>query len=290
MAYQTILSSQKSTYGSPYCNYTVEVEPSTRTASTLAVNIRVTAWLNASDSYLGTGNTLTGNLTLGSTTISFIIHASTDSWSGTTKHTITSSGTVSGISNSTTSLSAKFSSIYSGYASDNPSQLNATTCSSLNISSYTPPTPTVHTITTTNISSYVAGYPGDNFSLQTAPSGGSDYTYKWFRGDTQVSTSQTYTGTISGTMDNTVVYCVVSDSTGGEATTNKCEFRVGLTSSRIAINTHQVQPIKIYNGTKFIDSIPFIKILNGLMYCNWTITRGNTNIVGLAVVDKAIAG
>lgn len=154
-----------------------------------------------------------------------------------------------------------------------------------------PPAPTVNTITTSSIPDFIAEYDGNSASLKTTPSGGTGYSYKWYKNGSVVGTSQTYSWSLSNSNDdNKEVYCVVTDSTGGEATTNKCQLRVGTAESLVEITTHQVQPVKLYNGTKFLNGIPFIKTSDGLMYCNWTITRENTNVAGLAIAGKAIVG
>lgn len=131
MAYQTILSSKESTYGSPTCVYTVQVEPTNRTATGVTLNIKVSAHLYASSSTFGTGYTLKGTLTVAGTSIAITIKESSASWSGTTVHTVTTSKTLSNIDASTTSLTAKFS--VTSSASDKACGLNATTCSSITI-------------------------------------------------------------------------------------------------------------------------------------------------------------
>ena len=113
----------------------------------------------------------------------------------------------------------------------------------------TPPAPSVNTISVQPIPEFLAGYDGDNFMLTCNPSGGTGYTYKWYQGATIIATSQNLTGTLShDTYDNTYVYCVVTDSTGGTATTNKCNFRVGTSESQTQVSTKQIQPVRIYNG------------------------------------------
>ena len=112
-----------------------------------------------------------------------------------------------------------------------------------------PPAPTVNTISVQPIPEFLAGYDGDNFMLTCNPSGGTGYTYKWYKGATIIGTSQNLTGTLShDTYDNTYVYCVVTDSTGGTATTNKCQLRVGTSASQTQVSTKQIQPVRIYNG------------------------------------------
>lgn len=112
-----------------------------------------------------------------------------------------------------------------------------------------PPSPTVNTISVQSLPEFIVGYDGDDFMLTCNPSGGTGYTYKWYKGTTSIGTSQNLTGTLShNTYDNTYVYCVVTDSTGGTATTNKCEFRVGTSASQTQVLTKQIEPVRIYNG------------------------------------------
>ena len=151
--------------------------------------------------------------------------------------------------------------------------------------------PPVITITTSSIPSLITGYDGDSFSLSTTPSGGTSYTYKWYRNGEQIGTSQTLSGTMTHDgFDNSYVYCLVTDASGSTATTNRCSFRVGTSESQTQVSTKQIQPVKIYNGSKTLNGIPFVKTDGGIMYCSWTIQRDNTNVAGLAVVGKAIVG
>ena len=136
-----------------------------------------------------------------------------------------------------------------------------------------PPTPTVNTISVQPIPEFLAGYDGDSFMLTCNPSGGTGYAYEWYQGATIIATSQNLTGTLlHNTDDNTYVYCVVTDSTGGTATTNKCEFRVGTSASQTQVSTKQIEPVRIYNGSKFLYGIPFI-YNSGWKYNSWNITK-----------------
>ena len=273
MAYTTILSETRSDYGGPYVYYIVEAQTANRTSSTIDVDIRVSARLGYSDSTLGTGNELFGNISVEGQSHEVTIHGYNDSWSGnTTWHSVTTSFTVTGLSNSTTALSATFG-VTSKWLHSYQDQgsLSTRTCSNISISSYTPPAPTVNTISVQPIPEFLAGYDGDRFTLTCNPSGGTGYTYKWYQGATIIATSQNLTGTLlHNTDDNTFVYCVVTDSTGGTATTNKCEFRVGTSASQTQVSTKQIEPVRIYNGSKFLYGIPFI-YNNGWKYCDWHI-------------------
>ena len=153
-----------------------------------------------------------------------------------------------------------------------------------------PPTPSVNTISVQPIPDFIAGYDGDRLMLTCNPSGGTGYTYKWYKGTTSIGTSQNLTGTLShNTDDNTYVYCVVTDSTGGTAITNKCEFRVGTSASQIQVSTKQIQPVRIYNGSKFLYGIPLI-YNSGWKYNSWNITYTGNNRANIAIVGNAIVG
>lgn len=137
-----------------------------------------------------------------------------------------------------------------------------------------PPPPSVNIISVQPIPEFIAGYDGDRFTLTCNPSGGTGYTYKWYKGATVVGTSKSLTGTLShSAYDNTYAYCVVNDSTGGKATTNKCEFRVGTSASQTQVSTKHTEPAKIYNGSgnRFLYAIPFI-YESGWKYSSWNIT------------------
>ena len=154
----------------------------------------------------------------------------------------------------------------------------------------TPPTPSVNVISVQPIPDFIAGYDGDSFTLTCNPSGGTGYAYEWYQGATIIATSQNLTGTLlHNTDDNTFVYCVVTDSTGGTATTNKCEFRVGTSASQIQVSTKQIEPVRIYNGSKFLYGIPFI-YNSGWKYNSWNITYTGNNRANIAIAGNAIVG
>lgn len=153
-----------------------------------------------------------------------------------------------------------------------------------------PPSPTVNVISVQPIPEFVAGYDGDSFMITCNPSGGTGYTYKWYKGTTIIGTSQDLTGTLSNdTYDNTSVCCIVTDSTGGTATTNKCEFRVGTSASQTQVSTNQVEPVRIYDGSKFLYGIPLI-YKAGWKYNSWNITYTGNNRANIAIAGNAIVG
>lgn len=160
----------------------------------------------------------------------------------------------------------------------------------------TPPTPSVNVISVQPIPDFIAGYEGDSFTLTCIPSGGTGYTYKWYKyadyyGDSVViDESQTLTGTLyNDNWDNNYIYCVVTDSTGGTATTNWCQLRIGTADSQTQVSTKQVEPVRVYNENQFLYIIPFIYNKKWL-YAGWNINEANSNRADIAIVGKAIAG
>ena len=291
MSYTTILSETRSDYGGPYVYYIVEAQTANRTSSTIDIDIQVSARLGGSDSSLENGNELFGNITVQGQSHEVTIHGYNDKWYGTTWHSVNTSFTVTGLSDSTTALSATFG-VTSKWLNSpqNQGSLSTRNCSNISISSYTPPTPSVNTIFVQSLPDFIAGYDGDSFMLNCNPSGGTEYTYKWYKGATNIGTSQNLTGTLSNSnYDNTSVYCVVTDSTGGTATTNKCEFRVGTSASQIQVSTKQVELVRIYDRSKFLYGIPLI-YKAGWKYNSWNITYTGNNRANIAIVGKAIVG
>lgn len=132
MAYTTVLSNKQSTVGSPYVIYTVQLQPSSRTASTVNIDCIVTLHLSSSSSHLGTGHVLTGYINMNGQKFSIDLKGWSESWDGTTNHTASTSFQVTGLSSSTTSLSSTFSVNNSG---GNAGTLNETSMSSITIGS-----------------------------------------------------------------------------------------------------------------------------------------------------------
>ena len=153
-----------------------------------------------------------------------------------------------------------------------------------------PPTPTVNTISVQPIPDFIAGYNGDSFMITCNPSGGTGYAYEWYQGATIIATSQNLTGTLlHNTDDNTYIYCVVTDSTGGTATTNRCQLRVGTSASQTQVSTKQIQPVRIYDGSKFLYGIPLI-YNRGWKYSSWNVTYTGNNRANIAIAGNALAG
>lgn len=104
---QTILNEKRSDIGSPYVYYTLEAEPSNRSATQVDVQITIKSHLASSQSSLSSG-TLEGFFEFqDEQNRSIEIKSSSESWSGTTEHISTSTFTLQ-VSASQISITCKF--------------------------------------------------------------------------------------------------------------------------------------------------------------------------------------
>lgn len=145
----TILNNKKSTYGSPYCYYTVEYTDTTnRTATTVDITFKITSHLAYSSSSLGGGYTLKAQLYInGAWSSNITLKGSGDSWSGTTPHTKTQTITIENLASTDTLLEDIMFKVTSN-ASDKASGLNSTSCNDITIPmGHTPPLLTAYTMT-----------------------------------------------------------------------------------------------------------------------------------------------
>ena len=85
-----LLTEKKSTYGSPYAYYNLDVSVASRTPDSAKLSVTVTAWLKSSQSWLGTGKGygLVAGLYVNGTWHTFTIKSESETWRGTAKHTI----------------------------------------------------------------------------------------------------------------------------------------------------------------------------------------------------------
>ena len=100
----TVISNKTSTYGSPYYIYTLTMTAGTRTSTSVVVNYTLKAHLQNSTSYDASAK-MTYTVYAGGASKSGTLRASGSSWSGTTTHSFSGSFTVTGLSNTTTSIS-----------------------------------------------------------------------------------------------------------------------------------------------------------------------------------------
>lgn len=128
----TILSSKKSTHGGPYCFYTVEASTSKRTPTSVKVTVKVTAKLQYSTSWLGTGYGLKAGIYYDGEWHEATLKSTSSVWEGTGAHTATITFTVSGLTASKTSLTGiKFRCKRTD--GGNACELDSTSCSSISI-------------------------------------------------------------------------------------------------------------------------------------------------------------
>ena len=156
-----ILNNKKSTNGGPYAFYTVETTNITnRTQTTVDITFKTTVNLQYSESLSGTGRPLTGGLYLNGNWYTFVIKNNSTSWSGTTKHYINTTITITGLTSTQSSITGvQFRSVGS---SSYGATLSATSCSDIEIPiGHTPPS--LATPTVTELNSSLAGVPNDTF-------------------------------------------------------------------------------------------------------------------------------
>lgn len=94
---ERLLTSKKSTYGSPYAYYTVDVSVAHRTPAAAELAVTVTARLQHSSSWLGTGRGygLVAGLYVGGSWHTFTIKSESVTWRGTADHVASTRITVS---------------------------------------------------------------------------------------------------------------------------------------------------------------------------------------------------
>lgn len=152
----TILNNKKSSGGSPYAYYSVDATSSNRSTSSVDITITVTSNLQYSSSSLGSGSNygLVGYITLNNTEYSMTLKSTSQSWSGTTKHTATSTFNVNVPGSQSQLTNVKFRVSRTGSAANDYSKgaaLSSTACSNISIGiGHTNPTNVSYTIEETN--------------------------------------------------------------------------------------------------------------------------------------------
>lgn len=105
----TVINDAQSSVGSPYVLYDLVATYKDRTQTTVTISYTLTGWLQYSSSYLGTGYSITPTVYFGGASESFTLKSSSSSWSGTTKHSISGTIKVTGLSATTKSISTALS-------------------------------------------------------------------------------------------------------------------------------------------------------------------------------------
>lgn len=147
--------------GQPNFKYTVTAKTSGRTASSVKVNISITAALRYDGSYFGRGYGLTAAVYIGGSWRTVKLKDTSAYWRGKTAHTVNLTVTVSGLSNTATSLSGiKFKVTRSDSMGGTAGILEETACSNLKISPYTASEPETYYLHPTSYGSASGAWHG----------------------------------------------------------------------------------------------------------------------------------
>ena len=98
--FATVLNNKLSNGVSPYAYYTTEASYSNRTATTVNISVTVTSSLRYQSSSLGTGSTMGLNAYFKFNGVQYgplALKATNESWSGTKKHTKSTTYTISNL-------------------------------------------------------------------------------------------------------------------------------------------------------------------------------------------------
>ncbi len=201
-----LLSSKKSTYGSPYAYYTLDVSVASRTPTTVKLSVTVTTRLQYSASWMGTGHSLIAGLYVGGSWKTFTLKGSSEVWRGTANHTKSTSITVSA-SAATASLTGIYFRVLKGSGSPtNCARLDQVKLSNIGVGSVT--------ATYNNVKLSASGIDQTKATLTLSgvpKSVGYVRTIRWYNGSTQIGTTSisassaatSFTCAISGLLPNT---------------------------------------------------------------------------------------
>lgn len=141
--FATVLNNKLSNGVSPYAYYTVEASYNNRTATTVNISVTVTSSLRYQSSSLGTGSTMGLNAYFKFNGVQYgplALKATNESWSGTKKHTKSTTYTISNLDINSTNIDIQFKVDRTGSSAGTSNTstgawLAWTTCSSLTIES-----------------------------------------------------------------------------------------------------------------------------------------------------------
>lgn len=129
----TLRSSTKSDSGNPYVYYTVTAEDYGRKEDSVKVKITIKSHLQYSESWLGTGAGLKGQVYIGGLWRSITIKKTSSSWSGTGSHSASDTFTVDGLTAMQTSLTGIKFRVVRTDSVGSSGKLSSRTCNSLSI-------------------------------------------------------------------------------------------------------------------------------------------------------------
>lgn len=178
----TVLSWARSDYGSPYIYYTVSLTAYGRTANSVYVKAVVTSSLK-SGSWFYNGYGLMGSLYIGGSWHNVTLKRTSDRWKGACSNSASMTFTVSGLSESTASLTGIQFKVSRTDGYDSSGIMNARACSNLRISTYEASVPDTYYLAPT---SYGSGtnYHGPSISRalpadSTGAIGAKDFTFTY---------------------------------------------------------------------------------------------------------------
>lgn len=202
-----LLSSKKSTYGSPYAYYSLDVSVASRTPTRVKLSVKVTAWLQYSSSWLGTGKGygLVAGVYVGGSWHTFTIKSEGTTWRGTANHTASTTITVP-VNASTTALTGMYFRVLRTSGAGNAARLNQVSVGRLGINSVTAQYDVVK-LAASNIDQTKA-----KLVLSGVPKAtGYARTIKWYNGNLQIgstsigasSSATSFECELSGLLPNT---------------------------------------------------------------------------------------
>lgn len=262
---QTILNEKKSTVGSPYAFFTVQVTPSNRTTSSVKLKITVKSHLQWSDSLLGEGYKMTGYLKVNDTSYYITLKTSSEVWSGTTVYTATRTITINELDSATTSLTGVT------FRVAGESRLDETSCSNITIPSGNGHSTFTLSATSVNIGSSLTVTISRNISTNyhkiVANFNGNSYTFTSNAGTSATLTfsESTFSSWFSSTSPEIIVTLIMTtyDSSGAI---------LGNTVSRITFKNPALYNVRHGGTYKFNDS-SWKRVKPRLQNSTWKKTR-----------------
>lgn len=198
----TVINNVQSTVGSPYCFYTLTMTASNRTATSIDVSWTLTAHLQYSGSYMG--YPLTAIVYAGSNSQTKALKG-TEKWSGTGEHSISGKFTVTGLSNTTTSITTALQ--INSDANDDACQLSKKSGSNLTIPQWTSYTITYNANGGTGAPGNQTKWKGQNLTISSTKPTRTGYTFQGWsltKGGSVYYTS----GSTCGKNENLTLYAV----------------------------------------------------------------------------------
>lgn len=202
-----LLSSKKSTYGSPYAYYTLDVSVASRTPTAVKLSVTVTARLQYSQSWLGTGRGygLVAGVYVGGAWHTFTIKSESVTWRGTANHSVSTTITVSAAA-ATASLTGVYFRVLRTTGGGTSARLDQVKVGNIGIGSVTA------TYSNVKLAAGSIDQTKATLTLSGIPkSVGYARTIRWYNGSTQIGTTPisassaatSFTCALSGLLPNT---------------------------------------------------------------------------------------